>query len=194
MVSDRALRLVDVSSDVARRRIHVQVARQLAVLVANHRRPWRERDRRELRERDLGACGGLYEDPLQVRQGVTKSLFVPDIHGIALPTFDGSRDVLTADGRLNHLFDIANHQTVPGDGFAIDRDVGEVALCHPFRVHASGAWDALKGSLDLAAEPMDFGQVRPENLDPDRRLDTRQEHVEPVADRLGPDIRKAWKL
>ena len=80
------------------------------------------------------------------------------------------------------------------DRLAINLDVGEVALSYSFSVDAARAWDALKRALNLAAQPLDLVQVGPKNLDPHRRLDAGEEHVEPIADRLGPHIREAWKL
>jgi hypothetical protein len=48
--------------------------------------------------------------------------------------------------------------------------------------------------LDLSAEILDDGEVRPEDLDPDGRLDPGEQHVEPVTDRLRPHVREAGKL
>jgi hypothetical protein len=58
MLANRPLRLLDVSSDVARGGIDVHVPRQLPVLVADHGWPWRQRDFRQLVDSVIDSPGG----------------------------------------------------------------------------------------------------------------------------------------
>jgi hypothetical protein len=99
MLANRPLRLLDVSSDVARGGIDVHVPRQLPVLVADHGWPWRQRDFRQLGERDLGARLGLDEDALQVRQRVTEALFVPHVGNFFKKEQSSTRDIPLNFGR-----------------------------------------------------------------------------------------------
>ena len=80
------------------------------------------------------------------------------------------------------------------DRVTVDLNVREISLRDALRVDAACAGQRLQRALELLAEPLNFVQVRSENLDADRRLDAGQQHIEPIADRLRPDIRESWKL
>ena len=140
---DRGLRPIDVPANIARGRIDVHVASQLSILVAHHRRSGSQRDLRQLPERNLGTQGCLDQHPLQIRETIAETLRVADIDRVALATFDGARDVLPADGRLDHVVHVGDHESVPRNGFTIDSDVGEITLGDAFGVHAARTANAL---------------------------------------------------
>ena len=85
-------------------------------------------------------------------------------------------------------------QSVPRDGVAIDADVGEIPLRDALGVHAARAGDVLQRALDVAANPLNLVQIRSQDLDADRRLDACEQHVEPIANRLRPDVREPREL
>lgn len=186
--------MVNVAADVARRRVHVHISRELPVLVADHGRPRCKRDRRELAERNLGAARRLDQHTREIGQRVAESLLVTHVHRIPLAALDRTSDVLASDCRFDDVLHVADHQAMARDGLAVNRDVREVALRHAFRIDAPRAGHSLKRPLDLPSYSLNLVQVRAEDLDPHRRLDTGQQHVQPIPNGLRPDVWKAWKL
>src|SRR5207237_7183644 len=83
-----SLGLLDVPADVPGRRIDVDIAGELTVLITDHRRAWCQRDLCELTEWDLRAGRRLDQNAFQVWKIVAKSALVPDVDWIAFPALD----------------------------------------------------------------------------------------------------------
>ena len=90
--------------------------------------------------------------------------------------------------------DVLDRQAVSRDRLTIDSDVGEVALRHALRVDAARAGHPLQVRSIASPEALDAVEIGAEHLDADRRLDAGQQHVQPVADRLRPDVRESREL
>ena len=135
-----------------------------------------------------------HQDPLELIDVVPQLPRVAHIDWVALPALDGAGDVHAADGRLDHLLDLAHRQAVAGDGVAPDIDIHEKPSGHPLGVDAARAGHRLQETFDPNAQVLDGIQIGPENLDAHRGADAGAEHVDPGADRHGPGILNPGKL
>ena len=190
----RRLRLLDVPAEVAGVGIDVHVARELPVLIADHRRAFTQRDARQLPEGHVRPARGLDEDALERRQVVAEGAIVAHAHGIALAALDRARHGHAAHRGLDDVLHVGHRQAVARNRVATDVDVGEVALRHALGIHAARAGHRLQRRLDPAADLLDHLQVGAEHLDADGGLDPREQHVEPVADRHGPRVGEPGEL
>ena len=90
MLFDCALGVRDVTADVSLCGVDVDVdiAGELAVLVANHRRTFGQSDRGQLPERNLRAAHGRNEHARQLVHFVAQFARIPHVDRIALAAFD----------------------------------------------------------------------------------------------------------
>src|SRR5581483_3422053 len=188
---DRRLRRVHIAADVARDRIDVHVPGELSVFVAHHRRTGGHRDLRELTERDTRAHGRLDKHALQRWDALAERTRVAHIHRISFTSLNRLRHVLPTEAGLDHILDVLDGESMPGDGLTIDADVGEIALRDSLGIDAPGAWHLLENAFYLLPESLDQVEIRPENLDAHWRLDPGEQHVQPIANGLCPDIGEA---
>ena len=139
----------------------------------------------------LRASGRLYQHPPQPPDVLAEGAAVTDVDRVALPPLDGGRHVGPAHGRLDHLLHVHHREAVAGDGVAAQDEVEVVAFGDALGEGAAGAGHHAHVLLNLPADAVDFFEVRPVDLDADRRADAGGEHVEASLDRHGPTIGEA---
>ena len=79
-------------------------------------------------------------------------------------------------------------------GFRPDPHIHVATAADAFGERRANAWHTLGDILDLAAQALDDGSIGSRDLDTDRALDARGQHVDPVADRGHPQIGQAGNL
>ena len=188
LLPDQLLGLLHVAADVPAGHVHVDVAGQEAVLVADHRRPADQLDVGELGQRHLRPRGGLHQDPSQTVQVVAELARVAHVDRVALAALDGGGHVLAADGRHDHRLHVVDGEPVAGELVAPGLEVDEVAAGHALGEDAAGAGHLPHQALELAAQLLDLLEVRAEDLDPDRGADAGRQHVDAGLDRHGPGV------
>ena len=187
-------RVRDEAAVVFRVQIDVHVAGQRAVFIADHRGSSRERDFRDIGNRNLGTRGRANQDAPQFLDVVPEVAVVPDIHWIPLATLDVLGDHFAADSRTDRLLHISDSQTIASRLCAVHFDVEIKTLRNAFGKNGAHLRNCREDLLYLRANLLNPLQVWPLNLQAERRFDPRQFHIEAVFDRHGPSIGQTRKL
>ena len=119
---------------------------------------------------------------------------IPDPHRKPLPALDGGGQVLAADGRIDHVFYVADIQAVATGGGAVDRHLEIRRARGALRVDIRRAGNLPDNILDLIGLGLDDAQIGAEHLDADLGANAGGEHVDAVADGLRPDVGHAGNL
>ncbi len=188
LLRHQLLCLLDVAADVSPREIHVHVAGEHAVLVADHGRAGGHADVGELRQRHLRARHRRDEDALQRVQAVALLAGVAHVDGVPFPPLDRGGDRFAADGGLDHHLGLLDGQPVARELVAAQGEVEEEAAGRALGVDAARARHVAEHRLDLRADAFDHRQVGPVDLDPDRRPHPGGEHVDARLDRHRPRV------
>src|SRR6266436_2092923 len=187
-------RLCDEAAVVFGVQIDVHVAGQGTVFIADHGRSSRERDFCDIGDWNLRAGWRADQDAPQLLDVVSEVAAVPDIHWIALAALDVFRDHFAADSRSDRLLHIGNCQTVASRFRPVDFDVEIKTLRNTFCEDGTHLRNRREDLLYLRANLLDALQIRPLNLQTERRLDARQFHIETVLDGHGPGVGQPRKL
>ena len=115
-------------------------------------------------------------------------------HAEALAALDGGGHHLAAQGRHDHVLELADGEPVAGECGAIGLDVEVVAAREALGVGAGRARNLLHHALDVARDALHLGQVLAEDLDADRRADAGGEHVDARPDGHRPGVGHAGEL
>src|SRR5205085_11981755 len=113
--------------DVARRDINENKTDKLAVLAPNAGRSSLVADVSQKFDRHLRAGWRRHKNALECAQVPAEIARVSCVHRITLPALDRGRDRLAADRGFNDVVHILHGETVTRGGFAIDREVEEIA-------------------------------------------------------------------
>src|SRR5262249_31409586 len=119
---------------------------------------------------------------------------VADAHGGAGAVLHGLRDDPPAQGHLDGVLDVGHADAVARRPLAVDADLQVVLAADLPGEHPLRPLDLLQGPGDLAAHPVDGGQVAAEDLHADVVAHPGREHLDAVDDRLGGDVLPARYL
>ena len=188
LLGDHLARLVDVVHQRTIGDVDEHEADELARLAANEGRTHRELEGRDLGEGDLAAVRRLDQHPLEGGGVLAELARVADVDRVALPAFDGLRDVQPADRRLDDLVHLAHAQTVTGGLLPVDADVEVEAAHEPLGDRAAGALDAGQHLLDGRRDGFDLAEVTAEHLDAKLAADPGRQHLCAGLDRHPPEV------
>ena len=190
MIGDGALGVVDEAAEIAASGVDVDVdvAGELAVLVANHRWAFDDPQCGELPERNLRAIRRGYEYTPELVDLIAQLTRIANVDRISLAAFDRGGDVLAADRGHDRLLHVIDGEAIAGDRRAVNVEIDEVAARDALAVDAARAGDAADDLLELLADVLDLLQICAVDLDPDRRADSGGQHVDAIADRHRPGV------
>ncbi len=188
----RLLGLLDVAAHVDLRgvEVHVDVAGQQAVLVADHGRALDQLDLGDLGHGDLALAARQGQEHAPERVEVlAKVAGVAHVHAVALAALDGGGLVVAAHRGHHHHVGVVDGQAVAGQLVAVEHEVEEVAAGHALGEHAAGLRQLLNRRLDLQGRS---SESRPESaplilMPIGVRMPVRQ-HVQPPLDGHGPGV------
>src|SRR5579859_6918987 len=174
--------------------INVDIARELPIFIADHRRT--------TRERNLGYFGDRYLRPrwcrnqhaTQISDVVAEIALVTDIDRIATTAFDIFGNVHAPNPRLHSLLHVGNGQAVFRRFRSIDLHIDVKALRDPLGKNRTHLWQSRQDLLHLCSELLDLLQIWALKLHSYRRLDSCERHIQPILYRHGPGVRQARKL
>ena len=194
LIRYRPLRLGDEGTDVAALNVHVSDAGQPGVLALQHRRSVGNLDRGDLAQRHHGAGRRDDGQRLQLLQRVAYHLRIAQVDRIALQPFHGLGDVHPADGNVDDLLHVADAQSQPSSGQAVDGNVHIAAAGHPFGINRSSARNGADDLFQALAHLLDRRRIGARDLDAERRLDAGRQHVDAVLDRHHPRVAQAGQF
>src|SRR5258708_474579 len=177
---EHVLRVINVAAVVGGREVNIDVAGDLPVLVADHRRTLAQVDARDFAERNLRASRRHQQDSTKRVQVAAIVREIADVDRIALAAFDGGRDIFAAHARADRALNVADSQAVPRGDCAVHVHVDVEPLRHTLGENPSRTRDGTEYLLDLRTyllNPIDVGAL---NFKSYRCLDPGQLHVEPV--------------
>ncbi|MDT4812378.1 hypothetical protein FQZ97_453390 [compost metagenome] len=191
-LGDTLLQLAHGRCQVATADIDIDPAGQPPVLAAQHRRPFAQSNLGHRAQGDLlTACGENRHAPQRLR-AIAPLPGVAQADGEAGQPFDCFTDIAATDGTGHHRLHVGDAQAIARRGQAIDLDVHIAPAGEAFRQRRTHPGHLFGYGFDIAGDAFDVGQRGAGDLDPDRALDPRGQHVDAVADRRHPDVGKSW--
>src|SRR5580704_17665847 len=170
---EQIARIPDEAAVVFRIQIDVNVAGQRAVFIADHRGSPRERDFRDIGTWNLRSGGSANQDAPQFLDVVPEVAVITDIHGIPLAALDVLGDHFASDSRSDSLLNVSDSQTATSCLRAVHFDVEIKTLRNAFREDGAHLRNRREDLLYLRTNLLDAFQVRPLNLQAERRLYAR---------------------
>ena len=98
------------------------------------------------------------------------------------------------DFRVDHTLHIADGQSIAGSFDTVDLNIQVKSLRNTLVKNGAGLVHAGEDLLHLRTDLLNAGKVSTLNLDPDRRLDSSEFHVQPVLHRHCPGVRQPGEL
>ena len=184
----RALHVAHRRAQIAAAQVDIHIAGQPRVLAAQHRRTVCDADVGHVGKHELLPARGDDRQRAQSGERIADLARVTDIDREALQALDRFADVHAADRRTDHRLHVGDVEAIAGRRLAPDVHVYIAPAGQALGEGAGHSRHVLQGALDLAGQPVDGGELRPEHLDPHRALDAGGEHVEAIADRWHPDV------
>src|SRR6266853_2895027 len=187
-------RVCDEAAVVFRVQIDVHIAGQRPVFIADHGGSPGERDFRDIGNWNLCARGRANQDAPQFFDVVPEVAVITDIHWIPLAALDILGDHFAADSRSYRLLYVRDSQTIASRFCTGHFDVEIKTLRNAFSEDGAHLRNRREDLLYLRPNLLDALQIRPLNLQTERRLDARQFHIETVLDGHGPGVGQPRKL
>ena len=113
---------------------------------------------------------------------------------MTLAPLDRLRDGAPGQGRLDQLIDVARPHSQSRRALAVEADFDVGLAADRVGEDVDGAGHTLHDPRDLVGAADHVIEIPAEDADPHRRVHAGREHVHPVLDRHGPDVRPAGHL
>src|SRR5258707_8122854 len=110
---EHVMRVINVAAVVGGREVNIDVAGNLPVFVADHRRTLAQLDARDFAERNLRASRRHEQDSPKRVQVAAIIREMPDVDRIALAPFDGGRDIFAAHAGADRALNVSDRQPIP---------------------------------------------------------------------------------
>ena len=184
-------RLVHEAANIAPPDVQEHGDHEQPVLAGDHAGSADLAELRDLSKRHLRAARTRDEHAGQRLRARAVLRGIPDPHGEPLAPFDGQGEIGLPDRRLDDVLNGAHRDAIARCRLAIDLDVEVRGARDLLGIHIRGAGNLPQHLGHRPGALLECGQVVTEDLHAHLGADACRQHVDPVDDRLGPDIRDA---
>src|SRR5579859_295952 len=174
--------------------IKVNIPGELAVFVADHGWAVRKINLRDLLDWDLCAGRGCNQYAAQLLDIIAEIPFIAHVHGISLTAFYVFTNIHASDTRRNGLLNVSNSETVFRGFRAVYFHIQIEALGHALGKNRAHLRKGREDLLELSPDLLNLIKGWTLDFHTNRRLDSRQCHIQTVFDRHRPSIRESGKL
>src|ERR1039457_1074161 len=149
------LGFLDIASEVAPRDVHINIAAQQTVLVADHAGSLRQTNGGKLANGNLRARRRSHQQTIERTQVAAIITQVADVYGVALAALDGGGDLFAADTGHNVSLNVVHGKPVACQLVAPQIEIQEISAAHALRVNAASARNMRQDVFDLLAYLLD---------------------------------------